>query len=156
MRVHLCVVGRLRNGAERSLVDDYIDRFNKSGRSMGLGPINIIEVEDKRGGGMTAEAELLSRAIPKGSLVMIMDERGTVQSSPSFAKTLAKWRDQGQQDLAILIGGADGLDPSLRARADYSLSLGKMVWPHMLVRVLITEQLYRAASILAGAPYHRN
>jgi 23S rRNA (pseudouridine1915-N3)-methyltransferase len=78
-----------------------------------------------------------------------------VLSSPQFADMLAGWRDQGRGDVAFVIGGADGIDPELRAQADASVSFGKMVWPHMLVRVMLAEQLYRAASILAGGPYHR-
>jgi len=104
---------------------------------------------------MAAEAILLGRAIPDGALVCTMDERGKLMSSPDFAQQLGGWRDQGRQDVAFVIGGADGIDPSLRDRADASLSFGKMVWPHMLVRVMLAEQLYRAASILAGGPYHR-
>lgn len=155
MRVHICAVGRLRNGPERELYNDYLSRFDRTGRALGLGPATLIEVEDKKGGGMTAEAALLERAIPKGSLICILDERGTVETSPSFAKRLAGWRDQGRGDLALVIGGADGIDPAFRAKADASLSFGKMVWPHMLVRVMLSEQLYRAATILANAPYHR-
>ncbi len=155
MRIHLCVVGRLRRGPELSLIDDYLGRFDKTGRNMGLGPANIIEVEDKKGGGMAAEAELLRRVIPKNALTMVMDERGKLIKSPEFAQKLGGWRDAGQRDLAILIGGADGLSPELRAGADFALSFGKMVWPHMLARVMLCEQLYRAASILAGSPYHR-
>ena len=105
--------------------------------------------------GMAAEAALLDRAIPSGSLISVMDERGKVQTSPDFANQLAGWRDQGRQDVAFVIGGADGIDPALRARADATLSFGKMVWPHMLVRVMLAEQLYRAASILSNGPYHR-
>ncbi|NOX40256.1 MAG: 23S rRNA (pseudouridine(1915)-N(3))-methyltransferase RlmH [Alphaproteobacteria bacterium] len=155
MRVHICAVGRLRQGPARDLIDDYLGRFDKSGRALGLGPAQIIEVEDKKGGGMAGEGALLGRAVPKGALICTMDERGRVMSSPEFAQLLAGWRDQGRQDLAFVIGGADGIDQSLRAKADASLSFGKMVWPHMLVRVMLAEQLYRAASILAGAPYHR-
>uniref|UniRef100_UPI0040473E37 23S rRNA (pseudouridine(1915)-N(3))-methyltransferase RlmH n=1 Tax=Yoonia sp. TaxID=2212373 RepID=UPI0040473E37 len=155
MRVHICAVGRLRTGPERDLYDDYLARFDRTGRALALGPAHLIEVEDKKGGGMPAEAALLERAIPAGSLICIMDERGKVQTSPQFATTLAGWRDQGRQDIAFVIGGADGIDPALRARADASVSFGKMVWPHMLVRVMLAEQLYRAASILAGGPYHR-
>lgn len=155
MRVTICAVGRLRGGPEAALIDDYLTRFDRSGRGLGLGPAKITEVEDKRGGGMAAEAALLEKSVPNGALVMTMDERGKTLTSPQFAEQLAGWRDQGRQDLAIVIGGADGIDPGLRARADYSLSFGKMVWPHMLVRVMLAEQLYRAASILAGAPYHR-
>ncbi len=155
MRVAICAVGRLRAGPEKALIDDYLTRFGKTGRALALGPAQVIEVEDRKGGGMGAEAQLLDRAIPAGALVCTMDERGAVMSSPEFADQIARWRDQGRQDLAFVIGGADGIDPTLRARADFSLSFGQMVWPHMLVRVMLAEQLYRAASILSGAPYHR-
>lgn len=155
MRVSLVAVGRLRAGPERDLVDDYLTRFDRSGRALGLGPAQMIEVEDKKGGGMAAEAQLLSRAIPGGALTVVMDERGREMSSPDFAQRLAGWRDEGRSKVSFVIGGADGLDPSLRAGADFALSFGAMVWPHMLVRVMLAEQLYRAASILAGAPYHR-
>ncbi|GHF35759.1 23S rRNA (pseudouridine(1915)-N(3))-methyltransferase RlmH [Seohaeicola zhoushanensis] len=155
MRVSICAVGRLRAGPEKTLIDDYLTRFDRTGRPLGLGPAKLVEVEDRRGGGMAAEAELLRRAVPSGALVCVLDERGKVLSSPDFADRLAGWRDAGRQDLALVIGGADGIDPSLRAEAGFALSFGAMVWPHMLVRVMLTEQLYRAATILAGGPYHR-
>ena len=155
MRIHICAVGRMRAGPEKTLVDDYLTRFDRTGRSLGLGPASIIEVEDKKGGGMAAEASLLRRSLPQGAVICILDERGKVETSPHFADRIAQWRDAGRGDLAIIIGGADGIDPALRQQADHALSFGKMVWPHMLVRVMIAEQLYRAASILAGAPYHR-
>ena len=155
MRVTLCVVGRLRTGPERTLIDDYLTRFDRTGRALGLGPANLIEVEDKLNKGMAAEAKLLRSAAPDGATLVCLDERGKPQTSPQFADRLGAWRDDGIRDCAFLIGGADGLDPSLRADANHLLSFGKMVWPHMLARVMLTEQLYRAASILAGAPYHR-
>ena len=155
MRVHLVVVGRLRAGPELDLIKDYLTRFDRTGRALGLGPAQVIEVEDKKGGGMAAEAALLEKAVPSGSVICCLDERGKVMSSPHFADQLAGWRDNGRQDVAFVIGGADGIDPNLRERADALLSFGKMVWPHMLARVMLTEQLYRAASILAGGPYHR-
>lgn len=155
MRVHVCAVGRLRIGSEKDLIDDYLTRFDRTGRALGLGPAQTIEVEDKKGGGMSAEASLLSKAIPKGAFVCILDERGKVETSPDFARRLGDWRDAGRSDVAFVIGGADGIDPDLRWQADHALSFGKMVWPHMLVRVMLAEQLYRAASILSGGPYHR-
>jgi len=155
MRVHLCAVGRLRTGAERALIDDYVTRFDRTGRALGLGPLAEHEVEDKRGGGMAAEAEVLLRAVPAGAVLAVLDERGRGLSSPDFAAQLARWRDGGRQDVAFVIGGADGIDPALRARAEFSLSFGAMVWPHLLVRVMLVEQLYRAATILSGGPYHR-
>ena len=155
MRVTLCVVGRLRAGPERDLIDDYLTRFDRTGRALGLGPIDVREVEDRKGVGMTAEAVLLEKALPAGAAVIALDERGKIKTSPDFSQDLAKWRDDGRSDLAFIIGGAAGIDPALRAKCDASLSFGKMVWPHMLVRVMLAEQLYRAASILSGAPYHR-
>jgi 23S rRNA (pseudouridine1915-N3)-methyltransferase len=156
MRLHLCAVGRLRAGPERTLIDDYRSRFDRTGRPLGLGPLAEHEVEDRKGGGMAAEAALLARAVPAGARIVVLDERGLALSSPALAQRLAEARDAGTSDLALLIGGADGLDPGLRARADWALSLGAMVWPHALVRVMLAEQLYRAATILAGGPYHRS
>lgn len=155
MRVHVCAVGRLRPGPERDLVDDYVSRFGRVGRQLGLGPVQIKEIDDRKGGGISAEAALIDRAIPDGAATVALDERGKVMTSPDFAAMLARWRDEGVADAALVIGGADGLDPDLRQRADVRLSLGPMVWPHMLVRVMLAEQLYRAASILASSPYHR-
>lgn len=155
MRVHICAIGRLRAGPELDLIRDYAARFDRTGRALGLGPLTLTEVDDRKGGGMAAEATLLRRALPQGALVCCLDERGAQMTSPAFADWMASVRDQRRGDLAFVIGGADGIDESLRAEADQAISFGRMVWPHMLVRVMLTEQLYRAASILAGAPYHR-
>ncbi len=155
MRVHICAVGRLKGGPERSLIDDYVTRFERTGRALGLTSLTLHDVEDRKGGGMPAEAALLRRAVPAGAVICCLDERGKLMTSPDFAARIANWRDDGCGDLAFVIGGADGIDPNLRAEADAALSFGKMVWPHMLARVMLTEQLYRAASILAGGPYHR-
>ncbi len=152
MQIHLVAVGRLRKGPERALVDDYLDRFAKTGRGLGLPSVSVTEVEVK--GGMAAEAQAIAKALPPGAALVTLDERGRVLTSPDFAAKLGAWRDDAR-DVTFLIGGADGIDPALRQRADLSISLGAMVWPHMLVRVMLAEQLYRAASILAGAPYHR-
>ena len=155
MRVHVLAVGRLRAGPEKDLVDDYLKRFDRTGRQLGLGPCRLLEIDERKGGGMAGEAELLRRALPEGAVTIALDERGQLETSTDFAARLAGWRDAGRSDLALIIGGADGLAPDLRAEADFVLSFGKMVWPHMLVRVMLAEQLYRAASILAGSPYHR-
>lgn len=155
MRVQICAVGRLRAGPERALIDDYSKRFDRTGRALSLGPLSEVEVEDRKGGGMAAEGALLQRAVPAGARLITLDERGRLMTSMQFADTLVQIRDDGAQDLAFVIGGADGIDAGLRTQADMSLSFGQMVWPHMLVRVMLAEQLYRAASILAGSPYHR-
>lgn len=155
MRIAICAVGRMRAGPERELTLDYLARFDRTGRPLGLGPASVAEVEDRKSAGPEAEAALLDRAAPAGALLCVLDERGKLLNSPDFAAELARHRDAGRQDLAFLIGGADGLAPSLRAKAALGLSFGPMVWPHMLARVMLAEQLYRAAQILAGTPYHR-
>lgn len=155
MKVHICAVGRLRAGPEKTLADDYLTRFDRTGRGLSLGPVSVLEVDDRKGGGMAAEAALLRRVLPQGAVICALDERGTVETSPRFARRIAAWRDAGRSDLAFVIGGADGIDPALRSEADHLLSFGAMVWPHMMVRVMLAEQLYRAASILSGGPYHR-
>lgn len=154
MRMVIAAVGRLRAGPESALIADYLDRHAKAGRSLGLPPVALTEVEDKRGGGMEAEAPLLERALPAGAALVVLDERGRLLSSPEFAQAIATWRDQAR-DIAFVIGGADGIAPSLRDRADLAISFGRMVWPHMLARVMLAEQIYRATTILSGSPYHR-
>ena len=154
MRIDIVAVGRLKKGPEAALVADYLDRFAKAGRGLGLPTATVHEVEDRRGGGIAAEAALLDRAIPAGAVLVAMDERGEQPTSPDFANRIASYRDSAR-DLCFVIGGADGIDSSLRDRADWQISLGRMVWPHLLVRVMLAEQLYRAATILASSPYHR-
>ena len=155
MKLTICAVGRLRHGPELTLFEDYRTRAGRTGRALGLGPLDIIEVEDRKGGGMPAEAALLRKSLPDGAALIVLDERGATLSSPEFARALAQFRDDGRAQAGFVIGGADGVDPALRAEADLTLSLGAMVWPHMLVRVMLAEQIYRAVSILAGSPYHR-
>lgn len=155
MRVHIIAVGRLRAGPEAELVADWLARFDRTGRALGLGPARVVEIEDRRGGGRAAEAALIESARPVGALLAALDERGQSLDSPGFAALLRRAADAGTRDLAFAIGGADGLDAALRDGADHRISLGPMVWPHMLARAMLAEQLYRAASILAGTPYHR-
>jgi 23S rRNA (pseudouridine1915-N3)-methyltransferase len=153
MRLTVVAVGRMREGMpEAALFRDYQARFDRTGRALSLGPLALAEVEDRRG---TGEGPLLARAVPAGAAVVALDERGRALSSPELAADLVRFRDGGRQEVAFVIGGADGLDPALRERADTVISFGRMVWPHMLARAMLAEQLYRAASILAGLPYHR-
>lgn len=154
MKVTICAVGRMKAGPERELLDDYLTRFDRTGRALGLGPVEVIEVEAKKPG-KAAEAELLIKALPKNPIICALDERGRIMTSPQFAEMMGEVRDAGNGDLCFIIGGADGLDRELRDQARYVLSFGKMVWPHMLARVMLAEQMYRGASILAGLPYHR-
>lgn len=156
MRLQVAAVGRIRADApERALIDDYRTRFDRTARPLGMGPLSETEVEPKRGTGPAAEADALTRALPPGGALIAMDERGRMLSSPDLADQLARFRDRGTGDLSFVIGGADGLLREIRDRADLVLSFGPMVWPHMLARAMLFEQLYRAATILSGSPYHR-
>jgi len=155
MKISISAVGRLRNSPEKELVDDYLSRFSKLSKPLGLSLNSVVEIEDKRGGGPASEAKLLINSFQKNSKIIVFDERGVTLSSKEFAKYLSGWAVDGVGCCHLVIGGADGLDKSLLEKANLKISLGKMVWPHMLARVMIAEQLYRAATILAGSPYHR-
>lgn len=155
MKLHLRAVGRLKAGPELTLIRDYQTRFDGIGRGLALGPLSMTEVDERRAQGMAAEGQALLAGVPAGARVIALDERGEMPDSPGFARWLGEWRDSGVTDCCLLIGGADGHDATVRNRADRLLALGRLTWPHMLVRVLVTEQLWRAASILAGHPYHR-
>jgi 23S rRNA (pseudouridine1915-N3)-methyltransferase len=151
MRILIAAVGKAKAGPELELFRQYCRRLTP--------PPLLKEVEEKRplaGPQLkTREAELLLAAIPDGSMVVALDERGRDLGSMEFAERMRGWRDAGTQDVAFLIGGADGHGDAVRERADLLLSLGRMTWPHMLVRALLAEQLWRAHSILTGHPYHR-
>lgn len=155
MRVHLCVVGRLRHGPEKTLVDDYLSRFEAAGRPLGLTLGAIREVDERKARTPQTTTQEVLRAIPDGATIWALDERGTMMPSPGFAQEIAAVRDAGVRDLALCIGGADGFAQTFRDRSDKLVSLGPMVLPHMLARIILAEQLYRAATILAGSPYHR-
>lgn len=151
----VCAVGRARGGAEAELVGDYLRRAGRTGAPIGIGPVDLVEVDDRSGRGAAGEAARLRRAVPRGAVLCAMDERGRRLDSPGFARLLADWRDAGRPAVAFLLGGADGLDDGLRTEAATVVSFGAMVWPHMLARVMLAEQIYRATSILVGSPYHR-
>src|SRR5690606_4388021 len=155
LRITILAVGRQRAGPEAELVADYLTRFDRTGRALGLGPARLAEIDDRRGGGPEAEGALILRGLPDAARLIALDERGRSLTSPDFAQVLRREADAGLRDLAFAIGGADGLSDAVRARADSLMSFGAMVWPHTLVRAVLAEQLYRAASILAGSPYLR-
>lgn len=150
----LLAVGRLPRSPEVELVKTYVDRATAAGRSLGLGPVEVIEVEGRKPG-KAAEAEAL-RAHLADSHVIACDERGTARTSRDFAGLIGRLRDDGVRRLVLMIGGADGLDPVLVAEANGKLAFGPQTWPHALVRAMLAEQVYRAVTILAGGPYHRD
>lgn len=151
MRVTIIAVGRERPGPARELFESYSARCPWPIRLIGVAPRTTGEVERR----LSEEAERLLRAIPQGAAVIALDEQGELLDSQGFSARIAAWRADGRTDLACLIGGPDGLAADVRARADLALAFGRMTWPHLLVRVMLAEQLYRAASILARHPYHR-
>jgi 23S rRNA (pseudouridine1915-N3)-methyltransferase len=157
MRVLIAAVGRLKDGAETVLVERYVERL--APRVAGVGPITISEIPEARQSGAAArkddEAERLLRAAAKADFRIALDERGKALSSDAFAKLLGRKRDDGIATLAFLIGGPDGHGKAALDAADLALSLGPMTLPHGLARVVLTEQIYRAVTILSGHPYHR-
>ena len=154
MKITLLAIGRLGRTAEAGLVRDYIERATASGRALGLGPVELIELESRKPG-KAAEGELLLEQLTDGH-VIACDEHGKAHASRAFAARIAKLRDDGVRRLALVIGGADGHSPELLARADETLAFGPQTWPHALARVMLAEQVYRAVTILAGSPYHRD
>jgi len=159
MRLTIYAVGRLKSGPERDLWARYADRFSKIGTTLGLDLRATVEVPESRAANPTTrrreESAALERQLPQNAVLVVLDERGKTPDSKRFADMLDGWRGCGRQNLALVIGGADGHDPDFVRKADAVVSLGKMTWPHQLVRLLLAEQLYRAATILAGHPYHR-
>jgi len=158
MRVTILAVGRLRAGPERELIDDYTARAAASGKALGLGSLTEREVETP--GGADAESDKVMSQIPKGALCVLLDEHGEQVRTRVLAERIGKWRDSGQRDLLFLIGGADGHGAAIRQAAEDGrwpkIAFGVQTWPHRLVRVMLAEQIYRAFSILAGSPYHRD
>jgi len=155
MRIHICAAGKLRRGPEQEITDTYLKKFAVAGRSLGFRPVRVHET-DRRGMRRTGtRRDLHRRLVPGGAVSCALDENGAMLSSPEFARLLRKWRMDSVGDAAFLIGGAEGLGATLLRESDMTLSLGPMVFPHALVRAMLSEQLYRAVSILNGSPYHR-
>jgi 23S rRNA (pseudouridine1915-N3)-methyltransferase len=159
VKIDLVAIGRMKAGPERELANRYLDRFRPAARPLGLDGIRVVELsesaarrdEDRK----AEEAMAISAAIPEGYARIVFDERGQSLESPAFARRIGDWRAENRVGAAFIIGGADGLAPDFVRAADLSLSFGRMTLPHQIVRVLVAEQLYRAATILAGHPYHR-
>jgi 23S rRNA (pseudouridine1915-N3)-methyltransferase len=154
LKITLLAVGRLGRSIEAELARDYAARATATGRSLGLGPVEIVEVEAKKPG-KAAEAEVLRAAIGDAYLICC-DEHGEALPSRAFASRIGKLRDDGVRRLVLVIGGADGIDLDLLKEARTTLAFGVQTWPHALARAMLAEQVYRAASILAGSPYHRD
>ena len=149
-------VGRLgTRSPESQLVADYLTRATNTGRALGLGPAELVEVEGRKPG-KAAEAEAISAALDPAAHLIACDEHGEAWTSRALAQRIGAWRDDGVRRLTFVLGGADGLDATLLTRAASRLAFGPQTWPHALARVMLAEQVYRAATILAGSPYHRD
>ena len=154
MKIAVVAVGRLGCAPEADLAKTYAERATVAGRALGIGPVEVVEVEARKSG-KAAEADALKPHL-EGAHVIACDEHGKALGSRVFAGEIAALRDRGVRRLALVIGGADGLDPGLMAAANGRLAFGPQTWPHALVRAMLAEQVYRAVTILVGSPYHRD
>ncbi len=159
MRLSIIAVGRLKDGPERDLYLRYAKRIDETGRAVALGPLALTELAEARQASakqrQADEAGRIASAAQGADLAVALDETGTTLTSAAFASWIGARRDEGHRSLAFLIGGADGHGPAALAAARLKLSLGPMTLPHGLARIVLAEQIYRAATILAGHPYHR-
>jgi 23S rRNA (pseudouridine1915-N3)-methyltransferase len=159
MRVVVIAIGRLKQGPERELAERYQKRFDDIGRKLGFRGVEIVEIPESRAGDaatrIAEEAAAISAAIPEKSVLVTLDERGENVDSAAFSRHLERWRDQSISSTIFVIGGADGLSPDLRRKGKFAMAFGAATWPHQMIRIMLLEQLYRAATILAGHPYHR-
>jgi len=159
MRIVVAAVGRLKQGPERELAERYRKRAADAGRSIGLAGVEIVEIRESRADNaprrVLEESIAIANVIPERAVVVLLDERGDNVPSEAFAGHLQGWRAQDRPAATFVIGGADGLAPSLRERANLAMAFGAATWPHQFVRVMLLEQLYRAVTILSGHPYHR-
>lgn len=159
MRLVVAAIGRLKDGPERDLAERYRKRAEQIGRRIGFRDTEIIEIRESRaqevGKRMVEESIALANVIPDKAIVVLLDQRGEGLDSATLAQRLGHWRDDGRPAAIFIIGGDDGLAPSLRDKATIRLAFGAATWPHRLARVMLLEQIYRAVSILAGHPYHR-
>ena len=159
MRLLICAIGRLKQGPERELAAWYRKRAEIAGRPLGVREIEVIEIRESRAYGAerrrVEESIALANVLPEAGMVLILDQRGENLDSAGLASLLSRWRGENCPAVSFIIGGADGLAPSLAQRAKLKLAFGAATWPHQLVRIMLLEQLYRAGTILAGHPYHR-
>jgi 23S rRNA (pseudouridine1915-N3)-methyltransferase len=153
----LAAIGRLKaSEPEQIMTRDWLARADAMGRSLGIRPVRLMEVDPRLPApDRDKEAAALLAACEAGSLIIALDEHGDMPGSVGFAQKLGNWRDQGQREVILAIGGPDGHGEALKKAASLHLAFGNWTWPHKLVRAMAAEQMYRAVSILSGTPYHR-
>lgn len=153
MRIQILAIGKMKkNSPEKQIIDDYIQKT--------LWPIEIHEAEEHRPLSSVqikeAEGKLLEKMIPKGAKIVVLDEKGKELNSHEFSEQIEHWKDQSVSDIVFLIGGAFGHSSEIKQKADLLLSFGRMTLPHMLMRAVLTEQIYRAFTLSEGHPYHKD
>jgi 23S rRNA (pseudouridine1915-N3)-methyltransferase len=159
MRVIVLAIGRLKAGPETELCERYRKRAAQAGRALGLRDVELIEIRESRADSaekrQLEESIALANVIPEGAITVLLDEKGEALGSAALTERIRLWRDEGRPALVFVIGGPDGLAGTLRDKAKMTLAFGAATWPHQLVRIMLLEQIYRAATILGGHPYHR-
>jgi 23S rRNA (pseudouridine1915-N3)-methyltransferase len=159
LRLWIIAIGQGRGTPEGQLVEDFIGRAQKMGRNLGFPAVAVEELSVSKARDVTTrmkdEGERLADRVPDGAHVVLLDAKGKGMTSEDFAEFLGVLRDAGTRDLAFVIGGPDGLGPLPGKKSGRSLAFGPQTWPHLLARALLSEQIYRAMTILAGHPYHR-
>jgi 23S rRNA (pseudouridine1915-N3)-methyltransferase len=150
MQIHLIAIGKNKDKTLQGLIDEYLKRLSWDVKIVEIAAPQCSDLERKM-----REAELIRAALPPKATVILLDERGENVNSLQFADKIAHYQQHAQTSLAFVIGGADGLDATLQRGASWMVSFGKLTWPHMMVRLMLAEQLYRASTILSGHPYHR-
>jgi 23S rRNA (pseudouridine1915-N3)-methyltransferase len=159
MRLVVAAIGRLKDGPERELAERYRKRAEQTGRRIGFRDTEVVEIRESRAQEtakrMVEESIALANVIPDRAITIVLDEHGENLDSVTLAKRLGQWRDDSRPAAVFIVGGDDGLAPSLRDKANLRLAFGTATWPHQLVRIMLLEQIYRAISILSGHPYHR-
>jgi 23S rRNA (pseudouridine1915-N3)-methyltransferase len=163
VKLTLCAVGKLGTTVENNLAKDYIGRAGQTGRGLGVSAVELIEVDARKAAKAQTsallkaqEADAIRDALGEPGILITCDEHGEALTSRQIARRIDGYKDRGERRVTFLIGGADGLDPSLLEASAFSLAFGPQTWPHALARVMLAEQMYRALSILAGSPYHRD
>jgi len=159
MRIKIAAIGKLKAGPERELFSRYIERSRNCGVQIGISQISVREFPESKADNANQrkefEAKQLISCVINGGKVIALDENGRDLTSSQFSLFLASQRDNGLNELVMVMGGADGLGDELLKSASATIRLGAMTWPHQIARILLAEQIYRATTILSGHPYHR-
>ena len=148
LAIEILAGGRAKSAPETALAESYLTRARDAGRTLGLTSFVMVEYDERR-------PEKIFELVASVPLVIALDEKGKSLSSEEFARDLARWRDAGEPRALFVIGGPDGLTAEVKRRARSTIAFGTQTWPHLLVRTMLAEQLYRAVTILGGHPYHR-